>query len=46
METVWEVPTCIKKAFVLRAPQPSLLSRLMTLAKARVPGRSQKSRGV
>jgi uncharacterized protein len=36
LETVWEVPTYVKKAFVLRAPTPSLLGRVMPALKARI----------
>ena len=35
LETVWEVPTYVKKAFVLRAPPPSPLSRVATALRAR-----------
>jgi uncharacterized cupin superfamily protein len=36
LETVWEVPTYVKKAFVLRAPAPSPLSRLLSAVRARL----------
>ncbi len=36
LETVWEVPTYVKKAFVLRAPPPSPLSRVATALRARL----------
>jgi uncharacterized protein len=36
LETIWEVPTYVKKAFVLRAPPPSPLSRVATALRARL----------
>ena len=52
LETVWEVRTYVKKAFVLRAPQPSPLGRAASALKARIaaivrrtPARSDVSRG-
>jgi len=36
LETVWEVPTYVKKAFVLRAPAPSLLDRMTASLRARI----------
>ena len=36
LETVWEVPTYVKKAFVLRAPAPSPLDRMFAAVKARI----------
>ena len=39
LETVWEVRTYVKKAFVLRAPPPSSVRRLLSAVKARLIGR-------
>lgn len=36
LETIWEVPTYVKKAFVLRAPTPSPLGRVTSAVKARI----------
>ena len=36
LETVWEVPTYVKKAFVLRAPAPSPLDRMFAAVKERI----------
>ncbi len=36
LETVWEVRTYVKKHFVLRAPQASILSRADAAGKARL----------
>jgi uncharacterized cupin superfamily protein len=36
LETVWEVPAYVKKAFVLRAPTPSALDRMVAALRARI----------
>jgi len=36
LETVWEVRTYVKKHFVLRAPQASILSRAASAVKTRI----------
>ena len=38
LETIWEVPTYVKKAFVLRAAPPSALGQLIFSVRARIAG--------
>jgi uncharacterized cupin superfamily protein len=46
LETVWEVPIYVKKAFVLRAPPPSLVTRVLGFLAARLPALVRRSPSV